>query len=157
MARVHVEFHSRLAQSRQFRGLFRGHVHRHDRALHFLRYANIQINPLKPAVSRLPSPFTPTYRRAAHRTTRHLRRPIRPRTLPPRQALLPNSDRRRALDRLHMHRLLPPGAQPGQRADAQLRPRCRRDRPRLCPWILGRKRPQVVRGAHQADRRCALR
>jgi hypothetical protein len=95
------------------------------------------------------------YRRTAHRPARYLRGSIRTRSIPPRQVLAPNSNRRRTLDHLHIHRLLPPGAQPGQLPNAQLRPRRRRDCPYLRPRILGYERSPVVRGAHQADRRCA--
>lgn len=96
-----------------------------------------------------------TYGRTTHLPARHLRGSIRTRTIPPRQVLQTNSNRRRALDRLYIHHLLPSGAQSGQLPNAQLRPRRRRDHPYLRPRILGYKRPQVVRGAHQADRRCA--
>ena len=55
VARVCIEFHPRLAQSRQFGGLFRRHVHRHDRALHFLRYAIPNLSsPHSPPTMNLP-------------------------------------------------------------------------------------------------------
>jgi hypothetical protein len=82
-----------------------------------------------------------TYRRTAHRPARHLRGSIRTRTIPPRQAFIPNLDRCRALDRIYLGRLLPPGAQPGQHEDAQLRPRRRRDCPYLRSWVLDPQRP----------------
>jgi hypothetical protein len=93
--------------------------------------------------------------RNPHRPPRHLRGSIYTRTVPPWQVLAPNRDRRRALDRFYIDCLLPPGAQPGQLTNAQLRARRSRDRPYLRPGVLGYKRPEVVRGTYQAGRRCA--
>ena len=50
--------------------------------------------------------------------------------------------------------IVPPGAQPGQPANSQLRARRRRDRPYPHPGLLGAKRREVVLGTYQADR-CA--
>ena len=93
--------------------------------------------------------------RNSHRPPRHLRGSICTRTVPPRQVLVPNRNRGCALDRLYIDCLLPPRAQPGQLTNAQLRARRSRDRPYLRPGVLGYKRPEVVHGTYQADRRCA--
>jgi hypothetical protein len=61
------------------------------------------------------------------------------------QVLVPNRNRRRALDRLYINCLLPPGAQPGQLSNAQLHARRSRDRPYIRPGVLGFKLPESRR------------
>jgi len=82
--------------------------------------------------------------RCAHHLPRYPRGPIRARTIPPGQVLVPDLDRRCALDRLHLGHFCPPGDEPRQRTDAQLRPRRRRHHPHLRPLVLGRWCPLVV-------------
>jgi hypothetical protein len=92
----------------------------------------------------------------AHRPPRYLRGPIRARTIPPGQVLVPDRDRRCALDRLHHGCLCPSGAEPGQLADAELRPRRRWHYPHLRALLLGRWRSHVVYWPHR-DHRCVGR
>jgi hypothetical protein len=83
--------------------------------------------------------------RNPHRPLRHLRGSIYTTTVRPRQVLVPNRNRRRALDRLYIDCLLPPGNQPGQLTNAQLRARRSRERPYLRPGVLGFKLPDSRR------------
>ena len=93
--------------------------------------------------------------RNSHRPPCHLRGSIYTRTISPRQVLVSNRNRRCSLDRLYIDRLLPPRALPGQLANAQLRARRCRDRHFIRPRVLGYKRPEVVCGTYQSNRRCA--
>lgn len=86
--------------------------------------------------------------RSTHRAAHHLPEPIRARAVPPRQVLVPDRDRRPALDRLHLDRVLPPAGRARQLADVQLHPRRPRRRPRVRPRVMGLGRPQVVRGPY---------
>jgi hypothetical protein len=105
------------------------YVHCHYRAQHLLRYAI--------PTPKMSFPFVCTNHlithRNPHRPPRHLRRSIYTTTVRPRQVLVPNRNRRRALDRLYIDCLLPPGTQPGQLTNVQLRARRSRERPYLRP------------------------
>ena len=90
-------------------------------------------------------------RRDTDRAARDLRGPLRPRTFPSRPVLAPSRERRRALDRVHIDRVLSPRAQPRQFTNAELCAcRCRHRRHVLARLVvhLG---AQVVHGAYQAD------
>lgn len=59
--------------------------------------------------------------RHSHRPPRNSRQTLRPRSFPSRCHVFPRLNRRRRLDRLHLHRLHPPRAQPRRFTDAELR------------------------------------
>lgn len=66
-----------------------------------------------------------------------LRPQIRARAFPPRRVLVPRRHHRRAMDRLHLHRLHPAEREPRQLADAKLCNRRGRHRAHVLHGILG--------------------